>query len=126
MSPPPTPAAAGPARALALALRDIKLAHSVFALPFAVLGAFLARGPGAPWPLTRATAASHKSAVPATPQMIRFDRFMSTSDPPPMATAYDAQTGSPNLLTACLHRRPYRSERYWRYVVSGFGWTSLQ
>lgn len=28
---------------------DIKLAHSVFALPFAVLGAFLARAPAAPW-----------------------------------------------------------------------------
>lgn len=34
---------------LRLAAADIKLAHSVFALPFAVLGAFLAREPEAPW-----------------------------------------------------------------------------
>ncbi|MFM9996426.1 MAG: 4-hydroxybenzoate octaprenyltransferase [Phycisphaerales bacterium] len=34
---------------LRLAAADIKLAHSVFALPFAVLAAFLARAPGAPW-----------------------------------------------------------------------------
>jgi 4-hydroxybenzoate polyprenyltransferase len=31
------------------AASDIKLAHSVFALPFAVLGAFLARDPARPW-----------------------------------------------------------------------------
>lgn len=35
---------------LALAAADIKLAHSVFALPFAVLGAFLARPADALWP----------------------------------------------------------------------------
>ncbi len=35
---------------LALAAADIKLAHSVFALPFAVLGAFMARAHDAPWP----------------------------------------------------------------------------
>jgi len=40
-APAPLPAARWSAR-LALAVRDIKLAHSVFALPFAVLGAFLA------------------------------------------------------------------------------------
>ena len=34
---------------VALAAGDIKLAHSVFALPFAVLGAFLARPAAAPW-----------------------------------------------------------------------------
>jgi 4-hydroxybenzoate polyprenyltransferase len=34
---------------LALAAADIKLAHSVFALPFAILGAFLARHEDAPW-----------------------------------------------------------------------------
>lgn len=34
---------------LRLAAADIKLAHSVFALPFAVLGAFLARRPEASW-----------------------------------------------------------------------------
>jgi 4-hydroxybenzoate polyprenyltransferase len=32
-----------------LIARDIKLSHSVFALPFALLGAFLARGPGVGW-----------------------------------------------------------------------------
>lgn len=37
----PSIATAGPLCRAALALRDIKLAHSVFALPFAVLGAFL-------------------------------------------------------------------------------------
>lgn len=37
-----------PGRLRVMAL-DIKLAHSVFALPFAVLGAFLARPTGAPW-----------------------------------------------------------------------------
>lgn len=35
--------------ALRLAAADIKLAHSIFALPFAVLGAFLARAEGSPW-----------------------------------------------------------------------------
>lgn len=34
---------------LRLAAADIKIAHSVFALPFAVLGAFLACPPGSPW-----------------------------------------------------------------------------
>lgn len=34
---------------LRLAAADIKLAHSVFALPFAILGAFLARPVDAPW-----------------------------------------------------------------------------
>lgn len=34
---------------LRLAAGDIKLAHSVFALPFAMLGAFLARPPGGSW-----------------------------------------------------------------------------
>lgn len=46
-------AAAGPAGGILRTLRtvagDIKLAHSVFALPFAILGAFLARPPEAPW-----------------------------------------------------------------------------
>lgn len=37
-----------PAAKLALVASDIKLAHSVFALPFAVLGAFLARPADAP------------------------------------------------------------------------------
>lgn len=40
----------GALRALRLAAGDIKLAHSVFALPFAILGAFLARPEGSPWP----------------------------------------------------------------------------
>jgi 4-hydroxybenzoate polyprenyltransferase len=47
-----TPAAGPPSTflgKLSLAAADIKLAHSVFALPFAVLGAFLARRPGAGW-----------------------------------------------------------------------------
>lgn len=35
---------------LALVAADIKLAHSVFALPFALLGAFMARPDGAGWP----------------------------------------------------------------------------
>lgn len=39
---PPLPLLAGVAR-------DIKLAHSIFALPFAVYGAFLARQPDAAW-----------------------------------------------------------------------------
>lgn len=39
----------GAAGALVLAARDIKLAHSVFALPFAVLGAFLARPEDGAW-----------------------------------------------------------------------------
>lgn len=42
---PPIPVAS----ALGLMARDIKLAHSVFALPFALLGAFLARDPMAAW-----------------------------------------------------------------------------
>ncbi len=54
---PAAPAAAipaiGPANdwsaKLALAAADIKLSHSVFALPFALLGAFLARPAGQPW-----------------------------------------------------------------------------
>jgi 4-hydroxybenzoate polyprenyltransferase len=43
--PPPPP----PESWLRLAASDIKLAHSVFALPFAVLAAFLARDPDAGW-----------------------------------------------------------------------------
>ena len=35
---------------LRTAAGDIKLAHSVFAMPFAVFAAFLARAPGSPWP----------------------------------------------------------------------------
>ncbi|MCA3003846.1 MAG: putative 4-hydroxybenzoate polyprenyltransferase [Planctomycetaceae bacterium] len=51
---PAAPALApAPARTLgdrlALAAADIKLSHSVFAMPFALLGAFLARPTGAPW-----------------------------------------------------------------------------
>ena len=38
------------ANPLLLAAADIKLSHSIFALPFAVLGAFLARPVDAPWP----------------------------------------------------------------------------
>ena len=34
---------------IAIAARDIKLAHSVFALPFALLGAFLGAAPGLGW-----------------------------------------------------------------------------
>jgi 4-hydroxybenzoate polyprenyltransferase len=34
---------------LRIAAVDIKLAHSIFAMPFAILGAFLARDPGSPW-----------------------------------------------------------------------------
>lgn len=41
--------ALSPAAQLRLIAGDIKLAHSVFALPFAVLGAFLARPADAPW-----------------------------------------------------------------------------
>lgn len=44
--PPPSSARAR----LSLAASDIKLAHSVFALPFAILGAFLARDPALGWP----------------------------------------------------------------------------
>lgn len=52
--PSPTPAIAPPGPApvlerLRLAAADIKLAHSVFALPFAVLGAFLARPAEGSW-----------------------------------------------------------------------------
>ena len=46
-SPHPAPGALATLRAVGA---DIKLAHSVFALPFAVLGAFLARPVDAPWP----------------------------------------------------------------------------
>lgn len=55
-APAPSPGAASmsPARGLAqplgLALRDIKIAHSVFALPFAVLGAFLSAAAPIAWP----------------------------------------------------------------------------
>ncbi len=45
-------AAAGPVRgaeAIRAVSGDIKLSHSVFAMPFALLGAFLARSAGAPW-----------------------------------------------------------------------------
>lgn len=45
---PDPPRASLPAR-LALAAADIKLAHSIFALPFAMLGAFMARPEGSPW-----------------------------------------------------------------------------
>ena len=38
-----------PAPPLLLALRDIKLAHSVFAMPFAILAAFLVRDAAADW-----------------------------------------------------------------------------
>jgi 4-hydroxybenzoate polyprenyltransferase len=48
-----SPGMSSPARSLIeklqLAAMDIKLSHSVFALPFAVLGAFLARGSGERW-----------------------------------------------------------------------------
>jgi len=44
---PPSPGLAPTLRTVA---SDIKLAHSVFALPFAVLGAFLARPEASPWP----------------------------------------------------------------------------
>ncbi len=47
--PAPPPAPATGAAALRLIAADIKLSHTVFALPFAVLGAFLARSTGAPW-----------------------------------------------------------------------------
>ncbi|GMV24910.1 MAG: 4-hydroxybenzoate octaprenyltransferase [Phycisphaerae bacterium] len=46
---PATPAATSGLEALRAVASDIKLAHSVFALPFAVLGAFLARQVDAPW-----------------------------------------------------------------------------
>ncbi len=45
---PDAPAASPPAGPFRLVASDIKLAHSVFALPFAVLGAFLARPEGSP------------------------------------------------------------------------------
>lgn len=45
-----TPARPTPLRAIAIAGADIKLAHSIFALPFAVLAAFLA------WPPSRSAA----------------------------------------------------------------------
>lgn len=50
------PAAANPPESaplfsrLRLAAADIKLAHSVFALPFAILASFMARDPGRGWP----------------------------------------------------------------------------
>jgi len=40
---------AAPRAPIHAALSDIKLAHSVFALPFALLAAFLARDPAVPW-----------------------------------------------------------------------------
>ena len=49
MSSVPSPPLSLPAK-LALAAADIKLAHSVFALPFALLASFLARAPTDPWP----------------------------------------------------------------------------
>lgn len=42
-------AGTNPLAKLRIAAADIKLAHSVFALPFALLGAFMARPAGAPW-----------------------------------------------------------------------------
>ncbi|MCC6675631.1 MAG: 4-hydroxybenzoate octaprenyltransferase [Phycisphaerales bacterium] len=48
-APSPVRARPGPVGALRMAAGDIKLAHSVFALPFAVLGAFLARDESSPW-----------------------------------------------------------------------------
>ncbi|HLO39970.1 MAG TPA: UbiA-like polyprenyltransferase [Phycisphaerales bacterium] len=47
-----TTSAPSPLRGIAairMAAMDIKLSHTVFALPFAVLGAFLARDPQTPW-----------------------------------------------------------------------------
>jgi 4-hydroxybenzoate polyprenyltransferase len=49
MSAAPSPPLSLPAK-LALAAADIKLAHSVFALPFALLASFLARPSTDPWP----------------------------------------------------------------------------
>lgn len=49
MSIAPAPALSLPAK-LRLAAADIKIAHSVFALPFALLGAFLARASDTSWP----------------------------------------------------------------------------
>lgn len=46
---PPRTLAIRTGKSLALLAADIKLAHSVFALPFAVLGAFLARPPQSSW-----------------------------------------------------------------------------
>lgn len=45
----PRPSVVSIGERLRLAAADIKLAHSVFALPFAVLGAFLARPAAGPW-----------------------------------------------------------------------------
>ena len=47
----PAPPALSPSvwSSLQTAAVDIKLAHSVFALPFALLGAFIARNPARPW-----------------------------------------------------------------------------
>ena len=46
---PPAPPPAPRRSWLVLASHDIKLAHSIFALPFAILGAFLARGDTHAW-----------------------------------------------------------------------------
>ncbi|MFT3683567.1 MAG: 4-hydroxybenzoate octaprenyltransferase [Phycisphaerales bacterium] len=48
-TPPPAPPAGTLSERLCLAAADIKLSHSVFALPFAVLGAFLARPADEAW-----------------------------------------------------------------------------
>ena len=50
IQPAPNPVRLSFPAKLRLAASDIKLAHSIFALPFAVLGAFLARPPASPWP----------------------------------------------------------------------------
>lgn len=50
MSSAASPTTPSPIGRLALAARDIKLAHSVFALPFALLAAFLARPADGLWP----------------------------------------------------------------------------
>lgn len=49
--------AGGPLGSLVVAAGDIKLAHSIFALPFAILGAFLARPADEAWPRFAAQAA---------------------------------------------------------------------
>jgi 4-hydroxybenzoate polyprenyltransferase len=48
-TPGPAPAPTGVLAKLALAARDIKLAHSVFALPFALLAAMMAHPAAEPW-----------------------------------------------------------------------------
>lgn len=51
VAPPQTPRQGAPLPTrLKLAAGDIKLAHSVFAMPFALLGAFLAKPQDSPWP----------------------------------------------------------------------------